>query len=91
MRGIALMSEERPTPGQKTYSSDVVYSKVTFKLQTPPKIVILRGNGFIDIFHYYDTRHDVPAFSMSIRHLTMDEFHEKKMLLTLGGGKLPLE
>jgi len=73
------MREERPARDQKVAENEVKYHRQTFKLPKPPKIVILDGEGLIHVYHYYDTSYVAPAFSMSIRNLSIDEFKRGRM------------
>ncbi len=80
LRGIVLMSEERPARGQKN-EAEFQYYKKTIKLPKPPKFLILDSKGYIHVFRYYDTRYAFPALSMFIRLLSIQEFQDKQVLL----------
>lgn len=79
MRGIVLMSGERPPRDQKDERKMAFYG--IGRVAQPPKILILDSKGFIRIYHYLDARFLVSALSMQICHLSIDEFNMKKMRL----------
>ncbi len=88
-RGIVLVREEKPAPGQKKEEDTYIFhQKKRIKFAKPPSLFVLDSKGDMHVFPYFDTRYAAPTFSMLIRRLPVEEFTKRKRTLGNERGKI---